>query len=92
MSKRYDPFLKNIKGVSKNDGDRMAKLELKSGMLLVKFLFSFLILRKYHPFSNILFVPMKVRFFAWKATWGRILTIGQLKKKGLNLGEQILLV
>lgn len=70
MSKRYDPFLKNIKGVSKNDGDRMAKLELKSGMLLVKFLFSFLILRKYHPFSKYFICANESEIFCMESNLG----------------------
>ena len=29
--------------------------------------------------------PMKVSFFAWEASWGRILTLDQLKRRGWTL-------
>ena len=30
-------------------------------------------------------VPLKVGFFAWKASWGKVLTLDQLKKRGRPL-------
>lgn len=36
------------------------------------------------------FVPTKVGFFAWKATWGKALTLDQLKKRGWALWNRCL--
>ena len=62
----------------------MIYLETKSGNFLVKSLYSFLLLGRLEPFLRHLFetheVSTKVGFFAWEATWDRILTIDQLKK------------
>ena len=33
-------------------------------------------------------VPPKVRFFAWEAWWGEILTMEQLKKSGFHLASK----
>ena len=36
-------------------------------------------------------VPTKVSFFAWEASWGRILTLDQLKKRGRALANRCFL-
>ena len=32
-------------------------------------------------------VPTKVGFFAWEASWGKVLTLDQLKKRGRSLAN-----
>ena len=32
-------------------------------------------------------VPPKVAFFAWEASWGKVLTLKQLQKAGVLLGK-----
>ena len=32
-------------------------------------------------------VPPKVSFFAWEATWGKVLTLDQLKRRGWSLAN-----
>ena len=32
-------------------------------------------------------VPLKVGFFAWEASWGKVLTLDQLKKRGRSLAN-----
>ena len=32
-------------------------------------------------------VPTKVGFFAWEASWGKVLTVDQLKRRGWNLAN-----
>ena len=36
-------------------------------------------------------VPSKVRFFAWKASWGKVLTLDQLKMRGRTLANRCFL-
>ena len=33
-------------------------------------------------------VPLKVGFFAWEASWGKVLTLDQLKKRGRSLANR----
>ena len=57
----------------------------------VKSLYSTLEPRCAIPFSwNIicsLCVPTKVGFFAWEASWGQVLTLDQLKRRGWNIAN-----
>ena len=34
------------------------------------------------------YVPLKMRFFAWEAWWGKILTMKQLKNRGFHLASR----
>ena len=36
-------------------------------------------------------VPTKVGFFAWEASWGKVLTLDQLKKRGRSLANRCFL-
>ena len=36
-------------------------------------------------------VPTKVGFFAWEASWGKVLTLEQLKKRGRALANRCFL-
>ena len=36
-------------------------------------------------------VPPKVRFFAWKATWGKSLTMDKLNRRGLAVANRCFL-
>ena len=33
-------------------------------------------------------VPLKVGFFAWEASWGKVMTLDQLKKRGRSLANR----
>ena len=33
-------------------------------------------------------VPLKVSFFAWEASWGKVMTLDQLKKRGRSLANR----
>ena len=58
--------------------DTMVQLGLRNGTFLVKSFYSSLHCRRVEPFLHDIvwnsWVPMKV-FFAWEATWARILTL-----------------
>ena len=43
----------------------------------------FLVLSIWNPL-----VPLKVGFFSWKATWGKVLTLDQLKRRGRPLANR----
>ena len=36
-------------------------------------------------------MPTKVGFFAWEASWGKVLTLDQLKKRGRTLANRCFL-
>ena len=67
----------------------------KSGAFLVKSLYSML-----EPRVSLLFpcgsiwranVPSKVAFFAWEASWGKILTLEQVQRRGYSLANRCFL-
>ena len=61
----------------------------RSGKLSIKAFYSFLVLEASKAFTSKviwnLWVLMRVSFFTWKATQGRILTFDHLKRKGVFL-------
>ena len=75
--------------LNSNLEDRVLWKETKDGIFSVKSLYSALdsssVVR--FPTSIIwsLCVPTKVGFFAWETSWGKVLTLDQLKKRGWTL-------
>ena len=61
----------------------------------VKSLYSALVLIRVVQFPNNIIcspcVPTKVGFFAWEASWGKVLTLDQLKKRGRILANRCFL-
>ena len=72
--------------------DRMVWNETKDGIFSVKSCFNSLDHSSAVPFPwRIIwstFVPTKVGFFAWEASWGKVLTQDQLKRRGWNLANR----
>ncbi|RVW80825.1 putative ribonuclease H protein [Vitis vinifera] len=72
--------------------DRMVWNETKDGIFSVKSCFNSLDHSSAVPFPwRIIwstFVPTKVGFFAWEASWGKVLTQNQLKRRGWNLANK----
>ena len=66
--------------------------ETKDGIFSVKSCFNSLDHSSAVPFPwRIIwstFVPTKVGFFAWEASWGKVLTQDQLKRRGWNLANR----
>ena len=66
--------------------DRVLSQETKDGKFFVKSLYSALEPRSVVPFPrNIIWspcVPTKVGFFAWEASWGKVLTLDQIERRG----------
>ena len=71
------------------EGDRVQWMETKDGTFSTKSLYKAL-----EPDSSVLFpmknirkscVQPKVSFFAWEATWSKVLTLDQVKKRGWTL-------
>ncbi|RVW74737.1 hypothetical protein CK203_047892 [Vitis vinifera] len=64
-------------------------MESKSGVFLVKSFYQSLVQERSGPFPSSmvwnLWAPMEVCLFAWEATWERILTIEQLKRRGWTM-------
>ena len=75
--------------------DRMLWRETKDEIFLVKSLYSTLASRRVVQFPNSIIwspcVPTKVCFFAWEASWGKVLTLDQLKKRGRFLANRCFL-
>ncbi|RVX17365.1 hypothetical protein CK203_003473 [Vitis vinifera] len=69
--------------------------ETKDEIFLVKSLYSTLASRRVVKFPNSIIwspcVPTKVCFFAWEASWGKVLTLDQLKKRGRFLANRCFL-
>ena len=69
----------HIKKVLYTLEDKLFLREAKGGLFSVKFAYQYLSDLEAHPFpSNLIWnswVPTKVGFFAWGASWGRILTM-----------------
>ena len=90
-------FLQVIQGkrVISNQEDVLLMKDIKGGRFSIKhfylqlapvrdslFLFRFV----WNPW-----VPTKVGFFAWEASWGKVLTLDQLKKRGRALANRCFL-
>ena len=64
-------------------------MKTKSGSFSVKSLYSILEGGRIEPFPTSVvwnaWVPPKVSFFAWEATWGKVLTLDQLQRRGWSL-------
>ncbi|KAJ9699595.1 hypothetical protein PVL29_008272 [Vitis rotundifolia] len=75
--------------------DKMQWKETKDGFFLVKSLYNALDSRRVDQFPNRIIwsscVPTKVSFFTWEATWGKVLTLDQLKKRGRFLANRCFL-
>ena len=69
--------------------------ETKDEKFSVKSLYSALEPRSAVPFPrNIIWspcVPTQMDFFAWEATWGNVLTLDQLKRRGWSIANRCLL-
>ncbi|RVW27576.1 hypothetical protein CK203_097514 [Vitis vinifera] len=77
--------------VQRENEDRMVWTTSRSGVFSVKSLYSTL-----EPGGPVLFpyvgiwrayMPPKVAFFAWEASWGKILTLDQLQRRGYSLAN-----
>ena len=75
--------------------DRVLWKETKDGIFSVKSLYSALVSRSVVQFPNSIIwspcVPTKVGSFAWEASWGKVLTLDQLKKRGWILANRCFL-
>ena len=74
------------------DEDRVLWTQVKSGKFTVKFLYKALELDSlvYFPMKIIWNsrVQPKVSFFAWEASWGKVLTLDQIQKRGWALANR----
>ncbi|KAL6327673.1 hypothetical protein AAG906_022613 [Vitis piasezkii] len=75
--------------------DRMLWKETSNGIFSVKSLYNDLASRRVDQFPNGMIWspcgPTKVSFFAWEASWGKVLTLDQLKKRGRILANRCFL-
>ena len=84
-------FLSHLHGlrVYRDDEDRVLWTETKDDKLTMKSLYTALELRTliFFPWSTIweVWVQPKVSFFAWEATWGKVLTLDLVQKRGRSL-------
>ena len=89
-----DRLLLTIQGrrLNPNLEDRVLWKETKDGIFSVKSLYSALVSRIIVQFPNSIiwspYVPTKVGFFAWETSWGKVLTLDQLKKRGWTLANR----
>ncbi|RVW42420.1 hypothetical protein CK203_070906 [Vitis vinifera] len=69
--------------------------ETSNGIFPVKSLYNDLASRRVYQFPNGMIwspcVSTKVSFFAWEASWGKVLTLDQLKKRGRILANRCFL-
>ncbi|RVW16104.1 hypothetical protein CK203_079054 [Vitis vinifera] len=83
-----EAFFKRLHGqaLRSDDEDVMSWRVSNKGFFTVKFFYSSLVpcIGREFPSSLVWnpWVPKRVRFFAWEAIWGRILTMDQLKRRG----------
>ncbi|RVW28346.1 mRNA cap guanine-N7 methyltransferase 2 [Vitis vinifera] len=72
--------------------DGVEWVDTKSGIFSVKSFYSSLASKGADPFPHDTawnsWAPVGVHFFAWEATWGKILTLDQLKKRGWKLPKR----
>ena len=75
--------------------DKLFLREAKGGPFSMKFIYKYLSDLEAHLFpSNLIWnswVPTMVGFFAWEASWGRILTLDQIKRRGRALTNKCFL-
>ena len=75
--------------------DKIYFREAKGGLFSIKFVYQFLSEIEVHPFPSKIvwnsWVPCNVGFFAWEASWGRILTLDQIKRRGRALANRCFL-
>ena len=83
------------KKVNVVEEDRVRWMDSNNGLFSVKSLF-----RALHPVSLVSFlskiiwnscVQPKLSFFAWKASWGKVLTFDRLQKRGWALANRCFL-
>ena len=90
-------FLHKIQAsrVQREEGDRVIWTTSKCGVFSVKSLYSILEPDVSPLFSNgsiwRVSVPPKVAFFAWEASWGKVLTLEQLQRRGYSLANRCFL-
>ena len=79
------------KSLAASLGDRVVWKEMKNGIFSIKSLYNTLDPSCAVPFPWSISwspcVPTKVGFFAWEASWGKVLTLDQLKRRGWNLAN-----
>lgn len=72
--------------IKRDDNHIIGCKEFKFDKFSIKNFYSFLVWGRVKSFLIILvwnsWIPIKKGFFSWEATWGRILTINKLKKRG----------
>ena len=90
-------FLHKIQAfrVQREDEDRVIWIALNGGVFSVKSLYSILELggSSIFPSESIwrVRVPPKVAFFSWEASWGKVLTLEQLQRRGFSLANRCFL-
>ena len=90
-------FLQKIQvfKVQREVEDRMIWIASRCGTFTVRSLYSILELRDspLFPCGSIWWasVPPKVAFFAWEASWDKILTLDQLQRRGYSLANRCFL-
>ena len=79
----------SIHPLSVETDDVMVWLPTKDGAFSVKSLYSSLVDMRVELFPHGIvwnsWVPLRISFFAWEATWVKILTLDQLKKRGWKM-------
>ena len=83
------------KRLDTNLEDKVLWKETKDGNFSVKSLYSALDYRSAVRLPKSIIwsprVPTKVGFFAWEASWGKVLTIDQLERRGWSLANKCFL-
>ena len=91
---RFFLFLPNKKVLHTLE-DKIFLREAKGGLFSVSFVYQHLFDIEAHLFPSKLIwnskVPTKVGFFVWEASWGRILTLDQLKRRDRALANRCFL-
>ena len=81
--------------VHRDEEDKVPWIETKNGKFTMKSLYTALEsgTSVSFPWSNIwkAWVQHRVNFFAWEVTWGKILTLDQVQKRGWPLANRCLL-
>ena len=93
---KEENFLRMIRPwrVVSNREDKLVLKGVKSGFYSMKLLYEGLnrIDAKPRPFPTLSvwnpLVPLKGGFFAWEASWGKVMTLDQLKKRGRPLANR----
>ena len=83
------------KVVEESKEDKVCWVDTKSGTFFVKSLYASLKTGRVVQFPSSVvwnaWVPPKVCFFAWEATWGKALTLDQLQRRGWSLANRCFL-